>query len=152
MLRRILIGVVAALLVGDVVALAALPSGSRTLAAVIPEGNRVLLSSSLGAVRVLVTDGSNNNLRLLVAYKQHKRWHSVKVDPAPAGSNAAWAATKGAGPVPAFSAVYGRSEVPKVVVRWSDATTTEVVPAKGVYLAVRRGHVTPEGVDLTPPP
>jgi hypothetical protein len=151
MLRRILTVAVGVLLAGDLVGLVALPSGARHLSGVIPEGNRVIVSRSLGTVRVLVLE-HGKDLRLLVAYKEHRRWHSVKVDPAPATSNAAWAATKGAGPVPAFSAVYGRTDVARVVVRWSDGKTSDVVPVKGAYLAVRRGHITPDGVDLTPAP
>jgi hypothetical protein len=67
-------------------------------------------------------------------------------------SDAAWAATEGSGPVPAFSAVYGKAPGAKVVVRWSDERSTEVVPVKGAYLAVRRGRVTSEGVELDPAP
>ncbi len=151
MLRRILVAAVGLLLLGDVVALAALPSGARKLEGVLPEGNRVVLTRTLSGVRVIVVE-RGENLRLVVAYKQRGRWRSVHVDPAPAGSNAAWAATRGAGPVPAFSAVYGRAPGDKIVVRWQDKEVTETVPVNGVYLAVRRGHVRPEGVDLNPAP
>jgi hypothetical protein len=118
---------------------------------VIPEGAQVLVSRNVGKARVLVLE-EGKRLRLLVAYKQRSRWRSVKVDPAPATSNAAWAATKGAGSVPAFSAVYGKADVPKVLVRWKDGQTTEVVLVKGAYLAVRRGRIQPEGVDLNGAP
>jgi hypothetical protein len=148
---RILTVVVIALLVGDAIGLAALPSGSRKLAGVVPAGQQVVLTKTLGTVRVLVVS-EGKSLRLLVAYKQHERWHGVRVDPAPAGSHAAWAATKGAGPVPAFSAVYGRAPGDKVVVRWHDGQTSPTVPVKGAYLALRRGHIRPDGVDLNPAP
>jgi hypothetical protein len=150
-LRRILISAVGVLLVGDAVGLAALPSGSRHLAGVLPKSGKVVVTHSLRDVRVVVVD-SRQKLELVVAYKQHDRWHSVRVDPAPASSNAAWAATTGAGPVPAFSAVYGRAPGDKVVVRWADGQATEVKPTGGVYLSVRPGHVRPEGVDLNPAP
>lgn len=151
MLRRILISAVGVLLLGDVVGLAALPSGSRELADALPKTGKVVSTHALRDVRVIVLETSQK-LRLVVAYKQRDRWRTVRVDPAPASSNAAWAATTGAGPVPAFSAVYGRAPGDKVVVRWVDAQTTEVKPVNGVYLAVRRGHVRPEGVDLNPAP
>ncbi|MBA3652943.1 MAG: hypothetical protein H0W70_01980 [Actinobacteria bacterium] len=151
MLRRILPIAVGALLVGNAGALAAMPSGERHLAEVIPPGNRVVVSRTLDGARVLVVS-SRRDLRLLVAYKQRDRWHSVRVDPAPAGSSAAWAATTGSGPVPAFSAVYGRAPGEKVVVRWADGKATPTVPVKGAYLAVRRGRIKPEGVDLNPAP
>ena len=150
MLRRILLVMVGVLLVGDIVGLAALPSGERHLADVIPKGDEVLLTRTLSHTRVMVV-ASGRNLRLIVAYKERKRWHSVKVDPAPAQSNAAWAATNGAGNVPAFSAVYGRADA-KVVVRWQDGQSTEAVPVNGVYIALRRGRVRPQGVDLSATP
>jgi hypothetical protein len=148
--RRILPVVVVALLVGNVIALAALPSGERELADVVPENGKILVSRTLGKVRILLV-GRGNALRLVVAYHQDDRWHSVKVEPAPAGSHAAWAATEGAGPVPAFSAVYGLAPGDKVVVRWADGKTTDLVPVEGAYLAIRRGQFRPEGVDLNPP-
>ena len=151
LLRRILIGAVAALFVGNAIALAALPSGERKLAGVLPDDAKVTLTRSLGSVRIVVLE-RGDDLRLLVAYRDRRRWHSVRVDPAPAGSSAAWAATEGAGPVPAFSAVYGRATGETVIVRWKDGRATTVAPVDGVYLAVRRGHVRPEGVDLTPAP
>ena len=151
MLRRILIGAVGVLLIGDAIGLAAMPSGSRHLSGVLPKTDKVAITYSLRDVRVVVLD-ARGNLRLIVAYKQRDRWHSVHVDPAPATSNAAWAATQGAGPVPAFSAVYGRAPGAKVIVRWVDGQATDVTPTNGVYLAVRRGHVRPEGVDLNPAP
>src|SRR5438270_11785475 len=103
MLRRILSVAVGVLLLGNAVALAALPSGARHLAGVIPTGDQVVVTEPIGAARVMVLT-RGQRVRLLVAYKQHKLWHSVKVQPARAGSRAACAATKGAGPGPAFSA------------------------------------------------
>jgi hypothetical protein len=150
-LRRVLIGAVGVLLVGDAVGLAAMPSGTRHMSGVIPEGSRIVISQPVGRARVLVLS-YRKSLRLLVAYKRYDRWHSVRVDPAPAGSHAAWAATEGAGPVPAFSAVYGKAPGDKVVVRWKDGKADSIVPVKGAYLAVRRGHFEPAGVDLNPAP
>ena len=150
LVRRILPVVVVALLVGNVIAFAALPSGERKLADVVPDDGRILVSRTLGKVRILLV-GRGDALRLVVAYHEDSRWHSVRVEPAPAGSDAAWAATGGAGPVPAFSAVYGRAPGDKVVVRWADGKHTELIPVDGAYLVIRRGQFKPEGVDLNPP-
>ena len=152
--RRTLTVAIGALLLGNAVALAALPSGEKKLADVIPNGQKILLSRTVGSARVLLLgDGkATSRLRLLVAYRQRDRWHSVDVAPVKGASDAAWAATEGSGPVPAFSAVYGRAPGDKVVVRWTDQKTTEVVPVDGAYLAVRRGRVTSEGVELNPAP
>jgi hypothetical protein len=152
--RRTLTVAIGALLLGNAIALAALPSGEKKLADVIPDGQQIVLSRTVGSARVLLlSDGrATSRLRLLVAYKQRDRWHSVHVKPVSGASDAAWAATEGSGPVPAFSAVYGRAPGDKVVVRWTDTKTTEVVPVKGAYLAVRRGRVTSEGVELNPGP
>jgi hypothetical protein len=151
MLRRVLSIAVGVLFIADVIALVAMPSGARNVAGVIPDNATLVMSRSLDNIRVLVIK-QNRNLRLVVAYRQRSRWHSVRVAKAPAGSHAAWAATEGSGPVPAFSAVYGRAPGDKVVVRWKDGKTSPVVPEKGVYLALRRGHFRPEGVDLNPAP
>jgi hypothetical protein len=151
MLRRVLAIVVAVLCVLDIIALVSLPSGEKHLADVIPKHDTLVLSRNLDKIHVLVVN-DRGSLRLVVAYKQRKRWHGVRVAKAPAGSHAAWAATEGSGPVPAFSAVYGRAPGNSVVVRWRDGTTSPVAPEKGVYLALRRGHVRPDGVDLNPAP
>jgi hypothetical protein len=151
MVRRFLPVAIVVLLIGDVIGLAALPSGKKKLADVVPKHAVVVLNRSLDKIRVLVIN-ENRSLRLLVAYRQRSRWHSVRVAKAPAGSHAAWAATEGSGPVPAFSAVYGRAPGDKVVVHWRDGTNSPIVPENGVYLALRRGHFRPEGVDLNPAP
>ena len=151
MLRRVLAFAVVGLLALDAIALVSLPSGEKKLADVIPAHDTLVLSRTLNRIHVLVVN-ENRSLRLIVAYKQRKRWHSVRVAKAPAGSHAAWAATDGSGPVPAFSSVYGRAPGDRVVVRWHDGTTSSVQPEKGVYLALRRGHVRPDGVDLNPAP
>jgi hypothetical protein len=151
MLRRILTVAIGVLLVGNAVALAALPSGARHLTGVIPDGDEVLVSQTVGHVRVMVLS-HGRRLRLLVAYRQHKRWHSVRVEPAKAGSQASFATTDGAGPVPAFSAVYGMSTAASAVVKWHDTKSTAATPVNGAYLVVRRGRVKADGVEFTQAP
>lgn len=151
MSRRILAIVAALLFVLDIIVLVSLPSGEKHLADVLPKRDALVLSRTLDKIHVLVVN-DRGSLRLIVAYEQRKRWHSLRVAKAPAGSHAAWAATEGSGPVPAFSAVYGRAPGNSVVVRWRDGTTSPVVPEQGVYLALRRGRVRPDGVDLNPAP
>ena len=152
---RVLTVVIGVLLLGNAVALAMLPSGEKRLADVVPDNHTVIVSHPVGAARVLLlSDGRpNGRLRLLVAYKQRDRWHSVHVSPVKGRSDAAWAATNGSGPVPAFSAVYGRAPSEHAVtVRWGDDQSTEVVPVNGAYLAVRRGRIASKGVELNPAP
>jgi hypothetical protein len=151
MLRRILLVIVGVTLVLDALVWVALPEGSRRLVGVVPDGHRVLVTRSVGNVRILLTKDAKK-LSLVVAYRKHDRWKTVKVEPAPAASNAAWAATRGFKHVPAFSAVYGSNEGPTVIVRWADGTTNDVPTVQGAYLAVRRGLVRPEGVVLSAAP
>jgi hypothetical protein len=146
-LRRILIGIVVALLVGDAIALAAVPSGSKHLADVIPKQVKVLATQRIGGAHVMLVS-RKTTLSLVVAYREHSRWHSVKVEPAPTSSSAAWAPTKGAGPVPAFSAVYGRAPGAKVEVHWHDGQVTSAPVKDGVYLTVRRGQIKPDQVTV----
>ena len=153
---RILTVAIGVLLVGNAVALAALPGGEKRLADVIPAKQQIIVSHPIGKARVLLLgDGKpNGKLQVLVAYKQRDRWHAVHVRPVAGKSAAAWAATEGSGPVPAFSAVWGVApdNSPKVVVQWKDGKSDEVVPVQGAYLVVRRGRVESKGVELSPAP
>ena len=152
MLRRALAIVAIALVVLDVGVLQfRVPHGQKKVEGVVPKGDTLVLSRTLDNIHVLVVN-DQGSLRLIVAYRKHQRWHGLRVAKAPAGSHAAWAATEGSGPVPAFSAVYGRAPGNSVVVRWRDGTTSPVVPENGIYLALRRGHLRPDGVDLNPAP
>jgi hypothetical protein len=144
-LKRIATGAVVALLIGDAIALVAIPSGAKHFADVLPKGTHTLVTQHIGGARVVLVE-RNTALVLVVAYEQRSRWHSVTVDPAPTKSNAAWAPTKGSGPVPAFSAVYGRAPGAKVEVHWHDGQVTTVPTTGGVYLTLRRGQVKPDQV------
>lgn len=155
LVQRILVVVIGLLVLGNAIALAWMPSGEERLADVVPEDQVVLLRAEVGSARVLLLAPrrarDTGRLRLLVAYKQRDRWRSVDVKPVQGGSDAAWAATEGSGPVPAFSAVYGRAPGDKVIVRWRDGKMTEPPLADGAYLSVRRGRVNSDGVELNQP-
>ena len=129
------------LLAAALVGLAGLPTGADTPQGTVPEGSRVAASTRLGDVRVMVLS-ARSRLNMLVAYHGEKGWHGVEVDPAPPGTVAAWAATRGGGEVPSLSAVYGRATGTRVRVRWRDGQTVEATPASdGTYLVARRGLV-----------
>ena len=138
---RLLAASTSLLLVLSLVGLASLPTGASTATGVVPDGHRVAASAGVGEVRVMVLSASGR-LGLLVAYEGEKGWHAVEVDPAPLGAVAAWAATRGAGEVPALSAVYGRAEGARVRVQWADGQLAEVSTATdGTYLVARPGRV-----------
>jgi hypothetical protein len=128
-------------LVVALVGLASLPTGADTPQGTVPEGSRVASSARVGDVRVMVLS-SRARLNMLVAYHGEKGWHGVEVDPAPPGTVAAWAATRGGGEVPSLSAVYGRATGTRVRVRWRDGETVETTPQPdGTYLVARPGLV-----------
>jgi len=138
---RALAALTGLLLVLSLVGLASLPTGAATANAVVPDGRRVAAASDVLDVRVMVLS-SSGRLGLLVAYQGEKGWHAVEVDPAPRGAVAAWAATRGAGEVPALSAVYGRADGARVRVQWADGQMAEVTTATdGTYLVARPGRV-----------
>jgi hypothetical protein len=136
------------LLVVALIGLASLPTGAATANGTVPDGRRVAAAATVSDVRVMLLS-SSRRLGLLVAYEGEKGWHGVEVDPAPRGAVAAWAATTGAGDVPALSAVYGQADGVKVRVRWSDGRTNEVTTeSDGTYLIVRPGRVRSDHVTI----
>jgi hypothetical protein len=138
---RAVLAAAATQLVAALVGLAGLPTGAATAAATVPEGGRVAASVPVAGVRVMVLSTSGR-LSLLVAYSGEKGWHGIEVDPAPAGSVAAWAATVGSREVPALSAVYGRAQGGRVRVDWADGRVAETdTAADGTYLVARPGRV-----------
>jgi hypothetical protein len=145
---RVLAAASAVLLVVSLIGLASLPAGASSPRGVVPDGRRVAASTSVRGVRVMVLS-SSGRLNLLVAYEGEKGWHGVEVDPAPRNAVAAWAATQGAGDVPALSAVYGRAEGARVRVEWADGETAEAPAATdGTYLVARPGRVRSEHVTV----
>ena len=136
------------LLVAALIGLASLPTGAASAAATVPDGRRLAASAAVADVRVMVVSAAGR-LNLVVAYKGEKGWHGVDVDPAPRGAVAAWAATRGAGEVPALSAVYGRADGPRVRVQWADGRTADAVTASdGTYLVARAGRVRSQQVTV----
>ena len=147
-LPRGLAAVAALLLIVALVGLASLPTGYPSAAAAVPDGQRVAARAPVGEARLMVLSTSRR-LSLLVAYRGDKGWQRVVVDPVPAATVAAWAATRGSEDVPALSAVFGRAPGVKVRVRWADGTVAEVTPAgDGTYLATRPGRVRSASVDV----
>lgn len=135
---------VALLLAVALVAVAGFPTGDATPAAVAPPGARVAVDEPVAGVtgvHVLLTVEAGE-LTAIVAYDTDKGWLGVDLEPVPAGTVAAWAATRGEGPVPSLSAVYGRAPGTLVEIEWADDETTRVMTERdGAYVAARQGRV-----------
>jgi hypothetical protein len=138
---RTLAASIAIVLAAALVGLAALPTGATRADAIAPVSSRVAGSVPLGDVRVvLLSDGGR--LRIAVAYRDDKGWFSVRGTTPPGDAAVAWTATRGGGPVPPLSAVYGRAEGATVEVRWVDGRVSRTTPATGgTFVVARRGHV-----------
>ena len=151
---RALGGAIAATMLAGVVAIAAEPTGAATPAGAVPSSSRLAADVNIDGVHVLLVSTSEDRYGVLVAYHGRKGWLAVHPSAAPAGTQAAWTVTGGAGPVPALAMAYGSvttvsASVASVEVRWADGTTTEVRPHDdGSWLAVRSGQVSVSQVVL----
>lgn len=128
------------------VLLASLPTGANEATGVVADGSRLAARERLDDVWVfLVSDAGR--LRLQVAYEGPKGWLSASLDPQSADVVAARSTTAGGGPIPPFTAVYGRAPGERVEVHWADGTTATVDPeSDGSYVAVRAGDVRVDDV------
>ena len=154
MARRpiVLAAACALLLLVAVLALAAIDRGEDSVEDVVPEGARVVARRPVDGATVLLV-ARRDRLQVVVAHKERGGWFSTEVDPAPTTASASWVATRGDGPVPALSAVYGRSVGAEVSVGWDDGRTGVAQTTPGEpFLVVREGHrrsakVTMRGAD-----
>ena len=138
---RALAAAIGVVLAAALVGLASLPTGAARADAVAPSSSRVAGSVPLGGTRVLLLSDAGR-LRIVVAYRDDKGWFSVRGTPPPRDAAVAWTATRGGGPVPPLSAVYGRVEGATVEVRWADGRVSRTTPATGgTFVVARRGHV-----------
>ena len=154
LLRRrplLLAGACIVLLVTALIALAVIEPGEESIEAVVPDGARIVQRQPVDDADVLlVTEG--DRLQVVVAHKERGGWFATEVDPAPATASAAWVATRGDGPVPALSAVYGRSVGTRVTVQWADGANGEAAAATGnPFLIVRAGHQRSQKVTMLGP-
>jgi hypothetical protein len=140
-LPRLLAALAALLFAASLVGLASLPTGYSSVRATVPEGRRIAAQAPVDRVQVMVLSTSSR-LELLVVYRGDKGWQRIRLDPIPAGTVAAWVATRGSDDVPALSVVFGRAQGTRVAVRWKDGRTNEVAPERdGTYLVARAGRV-----------
>lgn len=140
--HRWLIGGVAlsALLVG-LVYVASLPTGTDSPERTVATGSRLAAQAAVDEVEVMVIS-SHGDLSVQVAYESAKGWLAAALPSAPANSIAAWTGTKGSGPIPALSAVFGRAPGTSLEIAWADGERTTVDTASdGVFLAVRDRYV-----------
>jgi hypothetical protein len=146
---RLLLGLAAgALFVASLIGLTTLPTGADSAADVVPPGSRTTASVPVEDARVLLVE-RGGRAHIVVAYRRDEGWHAVNVPPPPAGSAAAWAATRGGSGVPALSAVYGKTDGAKVKVEWADGKTADAtVGSDHTYLVVRPGHVRSKSVSV----
>ena len=150
----VLAGACALLFVAALLALTFADAGEGSLEDVVPAGARVVARRPVDGVTVLLVS-RRDRLQVVVAHKERGGWFATRVDPAPAGASASWIATRGEGPVPALSAVYGRSVGTDVAVDWADGRSdTTRAEAGDPFLVVREGHrrsvkVTMKGADGT---
>jgi hypothetical protein len=138
--RRVLGMVAAALAVAAIVGLVVLPTGASSANAVLPPGNRVEATADVRGARVMVLSRAGR-FRLFVAYERNGGWHGIEIEPPPADSAMAWAATRGGSGVPPLSAVYGRATAARVRVEWADGSKTDAAVTGGTWLVTRPGHV-----------
>ncbi len=140
-MRKALAFAVAALLAAALVGLASLPTGASRADAVAPSNSRVAGRASVGDAQVLLLSKAGH-LRVVVAYRDDKGWFGVPVTPPPSDAAVAWTATRGSGPVPALSSVYGRVDGATVDVRWADGRVSRTSTATdGTFVVARRGRV-----------
>jgi hypothetical protein len=138
---RALAAAIGLVLAAALVGLASLPTGAASADAVAPPSSRVAGRVALGDARVLLLSDAGR-LRIAVAYRDDKGWFRVEGTRPPDDAAVAWTATRGGGPVPALSSVYGRVEGATVEVRWADGRVSRTVPATGgTFVVARRGHV-----------
>ncbi|MEX2293605.1 MAG: hypothetical protein WD691_07425 [Acidimicrobiales bacterium] len=123
------------------VLLASLPTGTDTAGRAVPEGARLAASIAAEDVEVQVIS-SQGMLSVQVAYPSAKGWLAAALASTPSDAVAAWTGTRGRGPIPALSVVYGRVPGSYVVIEWADGTRTRA-PAErdGTFLAVRDRYV-----------
>lgn len=139
------------LLVAALVALAVVEPGEDSVDAVVPDGARVVGRQRVDEANVLLVK-EGDRLQVVVAHKERGGWFATEVDPAPSSASAAWVATRGDGPVPALSAVYGRSVGTRVTVQWADGGSSEATAASGdPFLIVRPGHQRSQKVTMLGP-
>ena len=139
------------LLVIALVALTVLEPGEDSVDAVVPDGARIVQRQRIDDANVLLVR-EGDRLQVVVAHKERGGWFATEVDPAPSTASAAWVATRGDGPVPALSAVYGRSVGTRVTVQWADGGSGEATSASGdPFLIVRAGHQRSQKVTMLGP-
>jgi len=136
----------AIVIVTGLVAIASQPTGAASPGATVHAGGRVAASAPIDRARVLLV-AERGDLHLQVAYPTAKGWLTVVLAPVGGDTAVAWTSTSGKGPVPAFSAVYGRTDAARVEIAWSDGSApTAVAVDAGTYLAVREGDARPLSV------
>ena len=141
----------AVLLLVALVALAVVEPGEDSVDAVVPDGARIVGRQRIDDANVLLVR-EGDRLQVVVAHQERGGWFATEVDPAPSTASAAWVATRGDGPVPALSAVYGRSVGTRVTVQWADGGSGEANAASGEpFLIVRAGHQRSQKVTMLGP-
>ena len=139
------------LLVVALIGLAVIEPGEDSVEAVVPDGAHIVQRQRVDDANVLLVR-EGDRLQVVVAHKERGGWFATAVDPAPSTASAAWVATRGDGPVPALSAVYGRSVGTRVTVQWADGGNGEVTAATGdPFLIVRAGHQRSQKVTMLGP-
>lgn len=139
----------AVILAVGLVALAGFPTGEPTPQDVVPPSGRLAAQAQVGGVHVLVAVDSGE-LVGMVAYDGDKGWLSVDLDPVDGSTPAAWVSTAGNGPVPALSAVYGRTPGDRVRIEWADgAVDTVATERDGAYVVGREGQTEVDRVVVT---
>lgn len=141
-------GATALVLVVGLVAVGGFPTGHPSPEDVVAPGARLAARAPVDDVHVLLTVEAGE-LVALVAYEDDKGWLAVDLEPVPAGTAAAWAATGGDGPVPALSTVYGRAPGAAVRVEWADGEASLVRTARdGAYVVARDGRFEVDRVEV----
>lgn len=141
----------AVLLIVALVALAVVEPGGDSVDAVVPDGARIVRRQRIDDANVLLVS-EGDRLQVVVAHKERGGWFATEVDPAPPTASAAWVATRGDGPVPALSVVYGRSVGTRVTVQWADGASGAANAATGdPFLIVRPGHQRSQKVTMLGP-
>lgn len=145
-MTRLLAVAVGVVLAAALVGLAALPTGAPHAEAVVPPDSRVAGTAVVDGARVLLVSKAGR-LRVVIAYRGDKGWFGARATAPPAHTAVAWTATRGAGPVPALSAVYGRVTGATVQVQWADGRASRAVTATdGTFVTARAGRVRARAV------
>ncbi len=146
--RRWIGGAALSALFVALVLLASFPTGSDSAARTVPGGARLAASANAADVEVLVIS-THGDLAVQVAYRGPKGWLSTSLPAAPTDTIASWTGTKGTGPIPALSVVYGRAPGTKVTVEWADGErTTVTTKSDGVFVAVRDSYLRSRSVSV----